>query len=79
MRSMHEVTHVLGDLVADDTGRVWRRIRAAYFDDAAVLYADGEATGIGTIEGTDARAFVDAHGDLLPYLSRWSQKLVPRH
>ena len=56
--SVHEITHAPGDLVADDPRGVRHRIRAAHLDDTAVIDSDGQAAGVGTIEGADAGTFI---------------------
>ena len=78
LRSVHEVAHLPGDLVADDPGRVRQRIGAAHLDDAAaVIDHDTQAAGVGTIEGADARAHIDRHGDLLPASAQAPKHLPP--
>jgi len=47
LRPVHEITHVAGDLVADDAGRVGRRVRAADLDHSAFIDANREAAGVG--------------------------------
>ncbi len=68
--SVDEVTHVPSDLVANHRRCVGQRVGAANPDDTALLDADSEATGVRTVEGADARAFLDGHGVLLA-ASRW--------
>src|SRR5262249_16834693 len=55
---------IAGDLGADDTRGVGVRPRAPHLDDAVVFDGDGQATGVGTIQRTDARVY-RAHSDLL--------------
>src|SRR5947207_1760762 len=54
--SVHELRVRLRDLRAEHTGRVRVRARPADLRDASGLDGDGEAAGIGTIEGAHARA-----------------------
>src|SRR6266566_403785 len=62
LRPVHEGFHALRDLAADDPGRIGRRAGAAHLDDMLVLNADGQAAGVGAIEGADACALVEGHG-----------------
>src|SRR6202040_3651247 len=60
-RSVHELGHLPSHFVADDPGRVGRRIRPAHLYDTVIGDADAQAAGIGAIESANAGAFLDGH------------------
>jgi hypothetical protein len=54
--SVDELRIRLGDLGADHAGGVGVGARAAHLDDSVLLNGDGEAAGVGAIEGAHAGA-----------------------
>src|SRR5260370_10027172 len=60
-RSVQELGHLPSHLVADDPGRIGRRIRTAYLHDTVIGDTDAQAAGIGAIESADACALVGDH------------------
>src|SRR5262249_49367868 len=59
--AVHETRIRLRNLRAEDASRIGIRARAPDRDDPLVLHRDGEAAGVGTIEGANARV-LSFHG-----------------
>src|SRR4051794_1776327 len=61
LRPVYEGGHIACDFGADDPVGERHRVGAAHFRDAAVVDRDGQAAGVGTVEGANAWVFFEGH------------------
>src|SRR3954451_653752 len=61
LRPVYEGGHIACDFGADDPVGERHRVGAAHFRDAAAVDRDGQAAGVGTVEGANAWVFFEGH------------------